>query len=128
MNPGLGKLTDSLVTVNASSDPVEAIKAALSRIEDRLRAALANVDVQGIEQETLPRLALLAVHNGLIAPGNADSVNGVAVMANLALVKPWKISEKELTEFLALADATLFAIDLAIRTGNLQPGELVQPA
>jgi hypothetical protein len=127
MNPDLGNPTDSLATEIASSDPVEAIKAALNRIENRLRTALADVGVQGIEQETLPRLALLAVHNDLMPPGNADSVNGVAVMANLALVKPGKISANELTEFLALADATLFSVDLAIRTRNHQPTETAQP-
>jgi hypothetical protein len=61
------------------------------------------------------------VQRGLIAQGNADSVMGVAVMANLALVKPGKITESEVNEFLTLAEATLFGVDLAIRTGVRQP-------
>lgn len=75
-NPDLGKLVDSLTTDTADSDPVEAIKAALNRIENRLRTVLAGADVQGVGQEALPRLAQLAVLSGLIAPTNADSVMG----------------------------------------------------
>jgi hypothetical protein len=121
-------LMSTPVTEIGDSDPAETIKAALDKIANRLRAALVNANVQGAEQETLPRLALLAVQCGLIEPGNADSVMGVAVMANLALVKPGKISEKELTEFLALTDATLFGIDMAIRTANNHSSDAVQPA
>jgi hypothetical protein len=127
VEPDLGGLTGSHLTDIAGSDPVEAIKAAVNKIENRLRTALTNAGVQGIERETLPRLALLAVQSGLIASGNADSVMGVAVMANLALVKPGKISEREVTEFLALADATLFGIDLAIRTADRQSSDAARP-
>jgi hypothetical protein len=123
----LGGLAGSHLTDITGSDPAEAIKAALGKIENRLRTGLVGAGVQGIEQETLPRLALLAVQSGLIASGNADSVRGVAVMANLALVKPGKIGEREATEFLALADATLFGIDMAIRTANRQSSGAVQP-
>jgi hypothetical protein len=83
-----------------------------------LRTALATVGETGVEHEPLPQLAALAVQRGLIEPGNADSVMGVVVMANLALVKPQKVSKSQVSEFLALADATLFGVDLAIRTGT----------
>ena len=125
--PELRGLAGSHVTELGDSDPAETIKAALNKIENRLCTALADVNVQGVEKETLPRLAQLAVQNGLIASGNADSVMEVAVMANLALVRPRKISEREVTEFLALADATLFGIDMAIRQGNRQSSDAVQP-
>jgi hypothetical protein len=125
--PDLSALVGSDLTEIGDSDRAEAIRAALDKIENRLRTALVNANVQGTEQETLPRLGVLAVQNGLIEQGNADSVMGVAVMANLALVKPGKVSEKELIEFLALADATLFGIDLAIRTANRQYSHAAQP-
>jgi hypothetical protein len=113
--PDIGGPVTARLTEIAGSSPVEIINTALAKIEIRLRAALVTAGVQRVEQETLPRLAELAVQRGLIAQGNADSVMGVAVMANLALVKPRKISESEVNELLALAEATLFGIDLAIR-------------
>ena len=126
VEPDLSSLAGTYAAEVAESDPVEAIRAALAKIENRLRTALTSVGVQEVEQETLPRLALLAVQNGLIASGNADSVTGVTVMANLAMVKPGRISEREVTEFLALADATLFGIDLAIRTASRQSRSAAQ--
>lgn len=110
------------------SSPTEAIRGALTKIENRLRSALTSVGVLVTEQETLPRLAQLAVENGLINSGGADSVTGVAVMANLALVKPDKVAERELAKFLALANGTLFAIDLAIRKVEPRSNGVVQPA
>jgi hypothetical protein len=58
----------------------------MAALTDRLRTALNESNVPVAGQEPLPRLAMLGVQNGVIDPGNADSVMGVAVMANLALV------------------------------------------
>lgn len=127
VSPSAGPQIEGLVgerlTEISRSSPVEAIKAALNALTDRLRTALTEANVQEAEQATLPRLVLLGVQNGVIDPGNADSVNGVAVMANLALAKPEKIGEREVTEFLALADATHFALDLALRTRARQSSD-----
>jgi len=110
-----GLASERLANISESS-PIETIGATLSILTDRVRTALAEAGVAGIERATLPRLVALGAQSGVIDPGNADSVMGVAVMANLALAKPEKIGEREVAEFLALADATLFALDLALRT------------
>jgi hypothetical protein len=109
--------------------PAETVRATLSTLTDRVRTALAEANIAGTERATLPHLVALGVANGVIDPGNADSVTGVAVMANLALAKPEKIGEREITEFLALADATLFALELALRTrAGRSSGSVGQPA
>jgi hypothetical protein len=112
----IGTLASERLADIPDSAPAEAIRATVAALTDRLRTALTEADVPTVGHASLPRLVMLGVQNGVIDPGNADSVMGVAVMANLALAKPEKIGEREVTEFLALGDATLFALDLALRT------------
>jgi hypothetical protein len=127
--PEIAGLASERLTDISESSPAETIRATLSTLTDRVRTALAEANVVGTERATLPRLVELGVQSGVIDPGNADSVMGVAVMANLALAKPEKIGEREVTEFLALADATLFALELALRTrAGRSSGTVGQPA
>jgi hypothetical protein len=93
----------------ARANPPLAIVEASRRVEAELRHRLA---ANGVEapQEGLSALAQLAHRLGLINAATQESVAGLVALRNLAVHAPERVSAQEALEFVALTEATLFAI------------------
>jgi len=78
----------------------------------------------GVEapKEGLGALAQLAQRNGLINEATQKSVAGLVALRNLAVHAPGRVSAGEALEFVALAEATLYAITAGHVERNLQAG------
>lgn len=93
----------------ARATPPMAIVEACRRVEVDLRRRLAAIDVE-VPQEGLNALAQLAYRHGLINEATQRSIAGLVTLRNLAVHAPDRVSAEEALEFVALAEATLYAI------------------
>jgi hypothetical protein len=93
----------------ARANPPLAIVEASRRVEAELRQRLT---AEGVEapQEGLSALAQLAHRSGLVNAATQESVAGLVALRNLAVHAPERVSAQEALEFVALTEATLFAI------------------
>jgi hypothetical protein len=109
----------------ASISPEAAIVEGFAQIEGSLRMALENAKV-----EVPPRswsayeLSRLALENNLISTGTKEAIDGLRVLRNLAAHgQANDISSERAHEFVALAQAVLFAISLDLRAGSKENTE-----
>jgi hypothetical protein len=93
----------------ARANPPTAILEASRRMEAELRRRLSAIGVE-VPQQGLGALALLADRHGLINEATQKSIAGLVVLRNLAAHAPQRVSAEEAIEFVALADATQYAI------------------
>lgn len=93
----------------ARANPPMAILEASRRVEAELRRRLSAIRVE-IPQQGLGALALLANQHRLINEATQKSIGGLVVLRNLAVHAPQRVSAEEALEFLALAEATQYAI------------------
>lgn len=102
--------------VLADEEPTIAVVEAYSAVESHLRANLGRV-IDDIDSLSTVELARRGAHQGLIGPQTANALETLTVMRNLAVHRPGGIAKDEATEFVALSDAVLFALeqDLATR-------------
>jgi uncharacterized protein YutE (UPF0331/DUF86 family) len=82
---------------------------ASGRVEAELRRRLSAIGVE-VPQGGLGALAQLAQRHGLINEATQKSVAGLVVLRNLAVHLPDRVSAGEALEFVALAEATQYAI------------------
>lgn len=93
----------------ARANPPLAILKASRQVEAELRRRLSATGVE-VPQQGLGALALLANQHGLINEATQKSVAGLVVLRNLAVHAPQRVSAEEAMEFVALAEATHYAI------------------
>jgi hypothetical protein len=93
----------------ARANPPMAILEASRRVEAELRRRLSAIGVE-VPQQGLGALAQLADRHGLITEATQKSIGGLLVLRNLAAHAPQRVSAEEALEFVALADATQYAI------------------
>ena len=93
----------------ARANPPLAILEASRRVEAELRRRLSAIGIE-VPQQGLGALALLADQHGLINEATQKSVAGLVVLRNLAAHAPDRVSAEEALEFVALAEATQYAI------------------
>jgi hypothetical protein len=93
----------------ARANPPLAILEASRRVEAELRGRLSAIGVE-VPQQGLGALALLANRHRLITEATQKSVAGLVVLRNLAVHAPQRVSAEEALEFVALAEATQYAI------------------
>jgi len=103
------EIQDRDLWLRARATPPAAIVEASRRVEAELRRRLSTIGVEA-PQEGLGALAQLAQRHGLINEATQKSVAGLVVLRNLAVHAPDRVSAEEALEFVALAEATLFAI------------------
>lgn len=108
---------ESLADLLADSPgpPVAPISDALGVITERLRGGLADAGIPAAEHEELRGLVRLGAQNGVLDQATADALMGLSVMGNLALSRPAAVADSEVREFLALADSSLFALNMSLR-------------
>jgi hypothetical protein len=95
----------------ASSHAAEAIERAYEKVEVALRAKLVAATGESPPAGApLPDLAQKAVSVGILSAKTARAVEGVAVMRSLADIDSERITTQQALEFIALADATTFAV------------------
>jgi hypothetical protein len=101
----------------ARANPPLAIVEASRRVEAELRHRLS---AEGVEspQVGLSALAQLAHGLGLINTATQESVAGLVALRNLAVHAPERVSAQEALEFIALTEATLFAITASGKERN----------
>jgi hypothetical protein len=123
--PAADKPVSSRLQSVARQSPRAAVMAASAEIEEALRRRLA---VRGLaEAERRPmsarQLSVLAEEHELISPQTADAIRGATVLRNLAAHGPEnEIDEQKAVEFLALADAILFALKTGVGHGRPSAG------
>jgi len=93
----------------ARANPPLAIVEASRRVEAELRQRLSTIGVEA-PQQGLSALAQLAHQHGLINEATQQSVAGLVTLRNLAVHAPKRVSTEEALEFVALTEATLFAV------------------
>jgi hypothetical protein len=94
------------------ANPPLGILEASRQVEAELRRRLSAIGVE-VPQQGLGALALLADRHGLITEATQKSVAGLVVLRNLAIHAPERVSAEEALEFVALAEATQYAITAA---------------
>jgi hypothetical protein len=94
----------------ADSAPLEAIAQASQAITGALLRLLEKAGVRVEGSHGMAGLAALASEQGLIRKESARAVHGLSVMRGLAMRGGRSIGPGEAREFLALAEANLFAI------------------
>ncbi|GEM_PF-1636945 len=92
-------------------DPTVAVTEAASAVEGALRMKLAQSGVQDFGQLGLAGMASLSLRQGVINARTADAINGLGVMRGLAVHGDGLVSPERAEEFLALADAVIYAVD-----------------
>jgi hypothetical protein len=107
--------------LRARATPPAAIVEASGRVEAELRRRLFAIEVEA-PKEGLGALAQLAQRNGLINEATQKSVAGLVTLRNLAVHAPGRVSAEEALEFVALAEATLYAIAAGHVERNLRAG------
>jgi DNA-binding XRE family transcriptional regulator len=91
--------------------PSAAIVEAHRRIEHELREVLNSIGEKPSKSDDAGVLARQAAAHGLLSPETVNAVDGASVMRNLAVHgPPREISSKQAREYVAIADAVLFAI------------------
>jgi hypothetical protein len=100
----------------ARATPPAAIVEACRRVEAELRRRLSAIGME-VPQAGLSALAQLAHRHGLINEATQRSIAGLVTLRNLAVHAPDRVSAEEALEFVALAEATLYAIT----AGHVEP-------
>lgn len=100
----------------AGTDPLEAVLAAYALVEQALLELAPGVGDTAHRTPGTPGRE--AVGRGLISPPTADAIEGVAVMRNLAVHGRGRLTKQEADEFVALAQAT----EYAVRHDKARPG------
>lgn len=101
----------------ANISPEAAIVEWFAQIEASLRAALENAEIEVPPRSwSVYELSRLAFENNLISAGTKEAIDGLRVLRNLAAHgQAEDISPQRAHEFVALAQAVLFAISLDTR-------------
>lgn len=95
--------------------PATAIIQAFSQVEQRLRE-LVGADGQKPVAVGAVALARVAAGRGLISPEAVKSVEGIAVLRNMAAHARTRVSVDQAVDYLNLVDAVLYTL-------NLGPGD-----
>jgi hypothetical protein len=119
--PSPAETPDRDLYLLARATPPAAIVEASRRVEAELRRRLFAIGVEA-PQQGLGALAQLGQQNGLINEATQKSVAGLVALRNLAVHAPDRVSAEEALEFVALAEATLYAITAGHIERNLQAG------
>lgn len=107
---GLDEAVRSLAG-RAETSPIEVVIGAFALVERALRDRLAVAGVDVADARTAVQLASLAASAGLITPETVNSVQGVAVLRNLAAHgHGGEIDREKALDYLALIEGTLYAI------------------
>lgn len=92
--------------------PAVAILEAHQAVERELRNLLTGTGVDGLESAGAVRLARMAAQRGIISEESARSVETISVLRNLvAHSHAREVTNEQAQEYLAYADAVLFAIE-----------------
>lgn len=115
LSPPAGRLASTLVDV-ARESPAEAVLAAYSQLGEAFCRGLKEVGVElDVEQQAALALASEAERAGITGPEITNAVHGLEVLRNLAQHGPAQaVSEGRAYEYLAMADAVLYAIAVAL--------------
>lgn len=107
---GLDESMHSLA-VTAASSPVEAVLGSFALVEQALRDRLESAGIDPGTNRSAVQLAAQAASVGLITPETVNSVQGVAVLRNLAAHGHGReIDAGKALDYLVLVEATLYTI------------------
>jgi len=106
----VGSLTEVLSRL-AEVSPGMAVVTAYRHIEDRLNEMLDAADVRPRDWMGGRRLAKIASEHGLLSEEARAAIEGLSVLRNLTTHDGGEISVSRAREYLALADAVLYALN-----------------
>src|SRR5258706_6955879 len=111
----LNRLLGHAAGLGGTTKPNAAVAASAVQVERLLRELLTGGTDEDIKTLPMPQLASRALQLGLIDTKLADSINGLSTMRILAAMDQDRLTEARAAEFMSLATAIEYLLQIALR-------------
>mgnify|MGYP001319185798 CR=1 FL=1 len=117
---GLSSFAIEMLEESERSSPIGAITACERVVADQVRSMLERADVDAADIRGLADLAEVAHQHGLIAEATSNGLRGLETMHSMALLDEGgrRVTERELRQYIGLADGLLLALQLPYQPGG----------
>jgi hypothetical protein len=111
---GLSSFAVEMLEESERSSPIGAITVCERVVTDQVRSMLERADVDVTEVRGLAHLAEVAHQHGLIAEATTNGLRGLETLHSMALLDEGgrRVTERELRQYIGLADGLLLALQL----------------